>query len=87
MEYDEVTLLGDFAVEGKFRTLDLEKLGDNQREFSQEEINLLYVASTRTKSVLNIPKPIVPSRWIAKGNSKASMCINLELDLTSLNSL
>jgi F-box protein, helicase, 18 len=59
MEYDVVQLVNDFITEEK-----LKKIKDEKREFDlaklKEEINLLYVAVTRTKNVLHIPEPLVP---------------------------
>jgi superfamily I DNA/RNA helicase len=61
MEYDSVQLVNDFISEDK-----LEKILFNAKKedinFSKlnEEINLLYVATTRTRNSLHIPDAIVP---------------------------
>lgn len=61
MEYDSVQLVNDFITEEK-----LEKLkADNRREEISisklnEEINLLYVAITRTRNSIHIPESLMP---------------------------
>ena len=60
MEYDQIELVNDFITEEK-----LEKLkGDKKQEFNpaklSEEINLLYVAITRTKNIIYIPASLMP---------------------------
>jgi hypothetical protein len=60
LEYDSVELVPDFISEGRIlRLLQNEKEAPN-RERLNEEINLLYVAITRTKGVLKIPEDLVP---------------------------
>jgi F-box protein 18 (helicase) len=58
MEYDSVQLVDDFITEKR-----LEKLMDDKENFNagklNEEINLLYVAVTRTKNVLHIPDTLI----------------------------
>ena len=72
MEYDEVTLLEDFMSEDKlrerFNVLEETKkiMGDSEREFYNEEINMLYVAATRARCTLNISKSVVPKGWKEK---------------------
>jgi len=65
MEYDIVQLANDFITEKKLRRAmehaekalpDIEKL--------KEEINLLYVAITRTKNLLYIPDTLVPEGYL-----------------------
>jgi F-box protein 18 (helicase) len=59
MEYDEVTLADDFITEEKLIDLaDAEGVTNTAR--LTEEVNLLYVAITRTKSDLHISEEIVP---------------------------
>ena len=69
MEYDEVTLLNDFSC-GKERLIQLtaktvgdRKFSENKRAFYNEEINLLYVAATRARVILNIPKSVAPRNY------------------------
>jgi len=65
MEYDEVTLESDFIKEMDIvkrvnetddKELDRQKLA--------EEVNLLYVAATRTKNLLHLPKALLPASKI-----------------------
>jgi superfamily I DNA/RNA helicase len=61
MEYDSIELVNDFITEEK-----LEKLKKEKKDFENnvaklnEEINLLYVAITRTKNIIYIPEALVP---------------------------
>jgi F-box protein, helicase, 18 len=61
MEYDAVQLVNDFASEGKIKKLkeDSEAGRFNTTKLN-EEINLLYVAVTRTKNSIHIPESLVP---------------------------
>lgn len=60
MEYDSVQLVNDFISEEKIQRL-IEKDDPNQDVMRlSEEINLLYVAVTRTKNSLFIPESLVP---------------------------
>ena len=61
MEYDAIQLVNDFITEEK-----LEKLkGDKKKEINatklNEEINLLYVALTRTRNSIHIPDTLMPN--------------------------
>jgi len=61
MEYDAIQLVNDFISEEK-----LEKLKENKKAVEinatklNEEINLLYVAVTRTKNSIHIPESLMP---------------------------
>ncbi len=59
MEYDTVQLVNDFITEKK-----IQKIKEEKKEWDlnklNEEINLLYVAITRTKNSLFIPEALVP---------------------------
>ena len=59
MEYDAVQLVNDFISEEK-----LEKLKEQEKKLNGrkliEEINLLYVAITRTRNTLYIPETLMP---------------------------
>jgi F-box protein, helicase, 18 len=61
MEYDCVHLVNDFITEDKVRrqVMDLEK-DEKKINKLNEEINLLYVAITRTKNTLYIPEELLP---------------------------
>lgn len=60
MEYDEVHLVNDFITEKKLEKI----IADNGENINpqklNEEINLLYVAVTRTKNLLYIPESMMP---------------------------
>jgi F-box protein, helicase, 18 len=68
MEYDSVYLVNDFVTEEKLEKL---KAGPRDKEEPlnitkwNEEINLLYVAVTRTKNKLHIPDTLVPKGFPA----------------------
>lgn len=71
MEYDEVELVNDFTTEGKVE----KAVNDNKKEVQKnakviEEINLLYVAITRTKSVIHYPEPMLPVGFVPSLNIK-----------------
>jgi superfamily I DNA/RNA helicase len=59
MEYDEVEIVNDFLTEER-----LKKIVEGEEPFDEiklnEEINLLYVAITRTKNRLYIPETLMP---------------------------
>lgn len=59
MEYDTVYLVNDFIAEEKLKELNKKEEADVDRLI--EEVNLLYVAVTRTKGQLNIPETLVPA--------------------------
>jgi hypothetical protein len=61
MEYDEVELVNDFMSEEMLKRLAEEmEVEDPARGRLKEEINLLYVAVTRAKSLLRIPEGLLP---------------------------
>ncbi|MEI9958297.1 MAG: UvrD-helicase domain-containing protein [Ferruginibacter sp.] len=61
MEYDSIHLVNDFITEDKVerQAMELEK---DEKKISKlnEEINLLYVAATRTKNIIHIPEELLP---------------------------
>ena len=59
MEYDEVTLLDDFITEDSIDKLFREE-GTAVADALTEEINLLYVAVTRSKNKLRIAEKLLP---------------------------
>lgn len=59
MEYDAVQLVNDFITKEKLEKLKEEEKKLNGRKLA-EEINLLYVAITRTKNTLYIPETLMP---------------------------
>lgn len=62
MEYDEVTLLDDFITQDSIEKLFKEE-GTQVAEALTEEINLLYVAVSRTKNKLHIPEKLLPKEF------------------------
>lgn len=61
MEYDAVHLVEDFITEEKLEKYgDFDLLDDAQISKINEEINLLYVAITRTKNSIYIPETLLP---------------------------
>jgi superfamily I DNA/RNA helicase len=69
MEYDVVYLVNDFLSEGKLKDLKEKHKNDKKGNFDvarlNEEINLLYVAITRTKNKLHIPETLLPKEFPA----------------------
>lgn len=64
MEYDVVQLVSDFITEEKLEKLAEESNGDNlSLSRLNEEINLLYVAVTRTKNKIHIPETLIPKNF------------------------
>ncbi len=61
MEYDTVQLVNDFLSEGKIKKL-MDDNGARALNATKlnEEINLLYVAVTRTKNSIHIPEALLP---------------------------
>ncbi len=59
MEYDVVHLVNDFITEEKILNNETSENKTTDAKLS-EEINLLYVAATRTKNLIHIPETIVP---------------------------
>ena len=66
MEYDAIQIANDFIPEEKLEKLvtDVKKDDLNFGKLN-EEINLLYVAITRTKSSLHIPETLIPAGFPA----------------------
>jgi F-box protein, helicase, 18 len=60
MEYDAVQLVNDFINEEKLEKIKNEKNEKMSLAKLNEEINLLYVAITRTKNSIHIPQMLVP---------------------------
>jgi F-box protein 18 (helicase) len=64
MEYEAIQLVNDFVTEDKIKELvkDEDK-NALDRDKINEEINLLYVAITRTKNSLHIPETLLPMNF------------------------
>ena len=75
MEYDEVSLEDDFVTPDKIRKI-LEENKDEKPDVTKlnEEVNLLYVAVTRSRNILHIPAIYQTSKsrvyWIKAKKSK-----------------
>ncbi len=65
MEYDTVQLVNDFITEAKLDKI-LADYKDSEIDKAKliEEVNLLYVAVTRTKNSLYIPETLIPSEFM-----------------------
>jgi superfamily I DNA/RNA helicase len=61
MEYDSIQLVNDFITEEKIKKI-IEQAKEIDLNVAKlnEEINLLYVAITRTKNIIHIPEALVP---------------------------
>ena len=66
MEYDSIQLVNDFINEEKLKKLKEEEKKDvAYLSRLNEEINLLYVAITRTRNSLHIPEALLPAEFPA----------------------
>lgn len=67
MEYDSIELVNDFITEDKLEKLKDKKELEKEMELNipklNEEINLLYVAVTRTKNTLKIHQDLLPKAF------------------------
>lgn len=63
MEYDVVHLVNDFITEKKLERAKDDKSQPMNVAKLNEEINLLYVAVTRTRNTLHIPEPLMPEAF------------------------
>jgi superfamily I DNA/RNA helicase len=71
MEYDQVELINDFINEKKLENkLREDRAEGKEPDFTKlnEEINLLYVAVTRTKNKLVIPETLMPKDFAPSVN-------------------
>lgn len=60
MEYDAVHIVNDFITEEKLKKLKEDKPDELDIPKLNEEINLLYVAITRTRNSIHIPDSLLP---------------------------
>jgi len=79
LEYDAIHLANDFINEGKLKKAKEEskKAPINMSKLN-EEINLLYVAITRTKNMLHIPETLLPAGFPASANILAIPVLSTE---------
>ena len=61
MEYDAIQIVDDFLTEKKLKELIADIKKDLNKSKLNEEINLLYVAVTRTRNSIHIPETLVPN--------------------------
>ncbi|MDP4271793.1 MAG: 3'-5' exonuclease [Bacteroidota bacterium] len=62
MEYDAVQIVNDFMREEELKNIKIDKNTNDLRQSKLlEEINLLYVAVTRTRNSIYIPRTLIPS--------------------------
>ncbi len=78
MEYDAIQIVNDFITEKKLEKLkEDEKVRDINFSKINEEINLLYVAVTRTRNSIYIPQNLVP-KSLSKANQIHVMHVESE---------
>ena len=70
MEYDAVQLVNDFITEARIEKAKADKETPIKTAKLIEEINLLYVAITRTKNLLHIPEQLLPKEFKASAHIK-----------------
>lgn len=63
MEYDAIQLVNDFISEEKLDKLKEDKRKELNLPKLNEEINLLYVAVTRTRNSIHIPETLMPNEF------------------------
>jgi len=64
MEYDSIQLVNDFITENKLEKLKEDKKSEQSNVTKlNEEINLLYVAVTRTKNSIHIAETLMPKEF------------------------
>jgi superfamily I DNA/RNA helicase len=63
MEYDAVQLVNDFITEEKLQKIKSEPEEAPAKAKLNEEINLLYVAVTRTKNNIHMPEALMPKEF------------------------
>ena len=69
MEYDAVQIVNDFITEEKLeKQLNSNQDNDNNSSKLNEEINLLYVAITRTRNLIYIPETLLPKDYPSSPN-------------------
>jgi len=83
MEYDTIQLVNDFITEKK-----IEKLKEDKEAIAisapklNEEINLLYVAITRTKNSIHIPEGLMPAAFPASPHIHVMKVLSEEVKKT-----
>ncbi len=84
MEYDSIQLVNDFLTEEKLKDL---IAGYNDKDLNKsrlnEEINLLYVAVTRTKNIIHIPEALIPTDILDSPHIRRLKVIKIEEEYES----
>ncbi len=79
MEYDSIQLVNDFMNEEKLKKLkEDEKKDASYLSRLNEEINLLYVAITRTRNSLHIPEALMPLEFPASPHIHVMKVVKVE---------
>lgn len=65
MEYDSIHLVEDFMTEEKLKEITEDKTKGISNAKLHEEVNLLYVAVTRTKNNIYLPETLLPNNFPA----------------------
>ncbi len=79
MEYDAIQLVNDFITEEKIENAKKDKkTKDTLLTKLNEEINLLYVAITRSKNIIHIPEQLMPHAFPVSPQIKVIKMINEE---------
>ena len=60
MEYDAIQIVSDFITEESLKKISTEQQEQSNLSKLNEEINLLYVAITRTRNSIHIPETLMP---------------------------
>jgi F-box protein, helicase, 18 len=82
MEYDSIQLVNDFINEDKLKKLKEEEKKDvAYLSRLNEEINLLYVAITRTRNSLHIPEALLPAQFPASPHIRVMKVVEEEEEI------
>lgn len=86
MEYDAIQLVNDFISEEKLEILkDKEEMEEAGIARLNEEINLLYVAVTRTKNRIHIPEDLMPKDFPASARIHVVKLVSEEIEKRTLS--
>ena len=78
MEYDAIQLVEDFITEEKLEKFIEDKKKEINLSKLNEEINLLYVALTRTRNSIHIPESLIPKGFPSSSQIYVVKSINEE---------
>ena len=68
LEYDVIQIVDDFTREEELANIKIDAKSTLQIDKLNEEINLLYVAVTRTKNSIYVPASLIPNDFPASSN-------------------